>query len=69
MGKEMGRSFKREGTYVYLRLINVEVRQKTTKFCKAIILQLKNKLKKRLFPQICTSICISAFLSLLLLNK
>ena len=29
-------------TYVYLWLIHVEVRQKT-KFCKAIILQLKNK--------------------------
>ena len=28
-----------------------------------------NLKKKRLFPQICTSICISAFLSLLLLNK
>ena len=35
--------FKREGTYVYLWLIHVEVRQITTKFCKAIILHLKNK--------------------------
>jgi len=29
-------------------LIHVEVWQKTTKFCKAIIPQLKNKLKKKL---------------------
>ena len=47
MGKKMGGRFKKEGIYVYLWLIHVEVRQKTTKFCKAIILQLKNKLKKR----------------------
>ena len=33
----------REGTWVYLWLIHVEVWQKT-KFCKAIIFQLKNKL-------------------------
>ena len=36
-----GREFKREGIYVYLWLIDVEVYQKTTEFCKAIILQLK----------------------------
>ena len=47
IGREMGRRHKREGIYVYLWLIHVEVRQKTTKFCKAIILQLKNKLVKR----------------------
>ena len=39
MGQEMGGSFKREGIYVYLWLIHVEVGQKTAKFCKAIILQ------------------------------
>ena len=33
----------REGTYVYLWLIQVDVWQKPTQFCKAIILQLKNK--------------------------
>ena len=44
MGREMGQSFKREGIYVYLWLIHVEVWQKTAKFYKAIILQLKNKL-------------------------
>ena len=42
---EVGVRFKREGTYVYLWLIHVDVQQKTTKFCKAITLQLK-KLKK-----------------------
>ena len=40
-GEEIGERFKREVIYVYLWLIHVEVRQKTTKFCKAIILQLK----------------------------
>ena len=43
MRREMGGRFKREGIYVYLWLIHVEVLQKTTKFCKAIFLQLKNK--------------------------
>jgi len=43
MGKEMGRSFKREETCVYLWLIHADVWQKPTKFCKAIILQLKSK--------------------------
>ena len=33
----------REGTYVRLRLIHADVSQKTMKFCKAMILQLKNK--------------------------
>ena len=36
-----GGRFKREGIYVYLWLIHVEVWQKTTKFCRAVILQLK----------------------------
>ena len=39
----MAREIQEEGTYVYLWLIHVDVWQKTTKFCKAIILQLKNK--------------------------
>ena len=34
---------KREGTYVHLWLILVDGWPKTTKFCKVIILQLKNK--------------------------
>ena len=43
MGREMGGRLQREGIYVYLWLIHVEVWQKTAKFCKAIILQLKKK--------------------------
>ena len=35
----------REGTQVYLWLINDDVWQKPTQFCKAIILQSKNKFK------------------------
>ena len=38
-----GERFRRKGTYVYLRLINVVVWQKPTQYCKAIILQLNNK--------------------------
>ena len=38
---EEGR-FKREGTYVYLWLIHVDVLQKPMEHCEAIILQLKN---------------------------
>ena len=47
-GREMGWRFKREGIYVYLWVICVEVCQKTAKFCKAIIFQLNffNFLKK-----------------------
>ena len=41
MGRELEGRFKREGTYVYLWLIHVDIWQKPTKFCKAIILQLK----------------------------
>ena len=45
---EVGGRSKREGTYVYLWLIHVDVCQKPTQYCKAIILQLKiSKLKKR----------------------
>jgi len=42
LGREIGGKFKREGIYVHLWLIHVEVWQKTAKFCKTIILQLKN---------------------------
>ena len=38
-----GGRFKRKEIYVYLWLIHVEVWQKTTQFCKAIVLQLKKK--------------------------
>ena len=37
----------KNGSWVYLWLILVDVLQKTTKFCKAIILQLKNEKKKK----------------------
>ena len=43
MRREMGGRFKREETYVDLWFTHVDVRQKPAKFCKAIILQLKNK--------------------------
>ena len=43
MGWEMGRRFRREGTYVYLWLIHADIWQKPTKFCKEIILPLKNE--------------------------
>ena len=43
-GREMGGRFETEGICVYLWLIHGEVLQKTAKFCKAIILQLKKKL-------------------------
>ena len=42
---EMGEKLKTEGIYVYQWLIHVEFSQKTAKFCKAIILQLKTKQK------------------------
>ena len=41
MGWEVRGRFKREGPYVYLWLIHIDVRQKPTQYCKAIILQLK----------------------------
>ena len=46
MGWEVGGRFKREGTYVYLWLSHVDVWQKSTQYYKAIILQLKFKLRK-----------------------
>ena len=41
-----GGKVKREGLYVYLELIHVVVQQKLIQHCKAIILQLKNKINK-----------------------
>ena len=40
MGHEVGGRFKEE-TYVYLRLIYVDIWQKPKRYCKATILQLK----------------------------
>ena len=46
MGLDVGERLQREGTYVCLWLIHVDVWQEPTQFCKAIILQLKiNKFK------------------------
>ena len=52
MGWEMDGVFKREGTYVYLWMIHVNVWQKATQYCKAIILQLKIKFKKELIKKL-----------------
>ena len=41
MGRKMGGRFKKEGTYVYLWLIQVDVWQKSTYYCKVIIFLLK----------------------------
>ena len=47
-GWEADGRYKREGTCVYLWLIHVDVWQKPTQYCKAIILQLKiNKFLKK----------------------
>ena len=44
----MGGRFRREGIYVYLWLIHVDIWQKPTQYCKALIFQLKiSTLKKR----------------------
>ena len=42
-----GRS-KREGIYAYIELVHFVVQQKLIEHCKAIILQLKINVKKRL---------------------
>ena len=42
-GWEMEGYLRREGTYVYMWLIHVDVRQKPTQFSKALILQLKKR--------------------------
>ena len=56
MGREVGGKFKREDTYVYLWLIHVDVWQKPTKYCKAIILQLKMN-KFNYFKKIPSTFC------------
>ena len=43
---KVSQRLKREGTYIQLRLTCIMVWQKPTQHCKAIFLQLKNKLKK-----------------------
>ena len=56
MGWEVEGRFKREGTYVYLWLIYVNVWQKPTQYCKAIILQLKINLKNLMCIRILQSV-------------
>ena len=41
MGWEVGGGFRKEGIYAYLWLIHVDVWQKPTQHCNAIILQIK----------------------------
>ena len=43
----VGRRFKREGAYVYLWLIHVDVWQKPTQYCIVIMLQLSISGKKK----------------------
>ena len=50
MGREVGRRFKREGTYVNFWLIHVDVWQKLSQHCKAVFLQLKIKNFKTPLP-------------------
>ena len=45
LGWEMGGRLRREGTCVYPWLIHIDVWQKPTLYCKAIILHLKINLK------------------------
>ena len=58
-----------EGIYVYLCLIRVEVWQKTTKFCKAIILQLKKNEKKKHFRKQIPEVSKKQILNLLNASK
>ena len=41
MGREVGEGLKREGIYIYLRPIHVEVWQKPSQYCRVSMLQLK----------------------------
>ena len=71
IGWEVGGRFKREGTYVYPWLIDVDVWQTPTQYYKAIILQLKMNTffkKKRTF-HVYPCLCDSMDHFLLLLNN
>ena len=62
----VGERLKKQGTYVYLELIQVVVQQKLTQHCKVIIFQLKNKsppefsFKKKIVPLMQVRIWLSA---------
>ena len=60
----VGGRFRREGTYVYLWLIHVDVWQKPTQHCKIIVLQLKiNKFFIFLVYQIIINFILREYLS------
>ena len=64
MGWEMGERFRREGTYVYLWLIHVDVWQKPARYSKAnILLYIFFKAKKECYQK------SGFFLSLLSFNS
>jgi len=50
MGWDMEGRFQRERTYVYLWLIHIDILQKPSQYCKAIILQFKKENKTMLMP-------------------
>ena len=52
LGREMGRRFKREGIYVHLWLIHVEVWQKTIEFCKVNYSSIKKIKMNKLLPSL-----------------
>ena len=54
MGWEVGGRFKREGTYTYLWPIHVNIWQKPSQYCKAILLQLKTSKLKKFFKVMVT---------------
>ena len=47
LGWEVRVRFKREGIYIYLWLIHLDVWQKLTQYCEAIVLQLKKNQNKK----------------------
>ena len=47
-GVEVGGKFRRKGTYVYLCLIHVDICQRPAQYCKANILQLNKREKKKI---------------------
>ena len=52
MEREVGGRFTREGTYVYLRLVHVDVWQKPTQYYKVIILKFKMQKKRNSFKTV-----------------
>ena len=62
--EEVGGKLKREGIYVYLWLIHI-VWQKPTKHCKAIILQLKIYILKKVSLFFCIFSLFSSWITLL----